>query len=728
LESKIEELLSEIADLISEGKYDEASKKVDNLKKFPELNSNLKTKFEIYRAILKNRLGQYEESLDLISTIQRNQNELLSINHSLIIDLFITQVDSLWRLEKNDEAIDVIIKTEREFPKNISSMNKKQLLQWASLLTLKGSVFSDKGDNDRAMDLYMEGMRIREKHGDAKSISISYNNIGTVYWYRGNYKEALDYFDKSMILMRELKDERGLAISLNNIGSIYRHMGELDKALECYYQSETLFAYLGMKTNFAISLLNTGTIYRQKGDLNRSIKRYQRSISVLRETGNKNGLSMALNNIGEIYRQKGELTKALDYYNESLVIFRELGNDQNIGMAISNIGETYGQKGDLKLAIENIQKALDIFRKIGNKLFMTYTLFALVNLFIEKHDIESAKRHYEELEKIDEMSDNKVINLRKRIAEALLLKTSSRTKNRGKAEIILSDIVKSKEIVDHEMLIFAMLNLCDLLLADLKISGESELLKEINELVFKLRDIADTQHSYSLLVETYLLQSRFFLLETDVINARKTLFKGQLIAEEKGLQLLAMKLSREHDLLLEEEKQWITSEEDLQRRMEFTKVGELVNDMIQKKFKDLDDIPEEKPEMLMLLSKSGISLFSSFFLSSREINDQLIGGFLSAINTFSSHIFERSIDRIKIGEYTVLFKSLNSLMTCYIFQGQSYSASRKLEQFINLLQNNYLFDKLQLGVRSGIKLNSTDHSSLKTLVDETFLSEISYQN
>jgi hypothetical protein len=109
--------------------------------------------------------------------------------------------------------------------------------------------------------------------------------------------------------------------------------------------------------------------------------------------------------------------------------------------------------------------------------------------------------------------------------------------------------------------------------------------------------------------------------------------------------------------------------------------------ILRKKVSIEDELPEEEPIMLLILEE-GISSLSRNFESADQLQEQLIGGFLAAINAFMQEAFSvtGSIERIKHEDYTLLFKSIEPLLFCYFFQGQSYSALRKLNSFIEKIQ------------------------------------------
>jgi predicted amidohydrolase len=153
-----------------------------------------------------------------------------------------------------------------------------------------------------------------------------------------------------------------------------------------------------------------------------------------------------------------------------------------------------------------------------------------------------------------------------------------------KAGEILEEVVE-EEISDHSLTVSAMIHLCDLLLSELRMTGEDELLDRINALTEQLLEIAEQQSSHSLLAETYLLQSKLALIELDMGKAEKLLTKAQLIAEEKELHTLARTVAHERGLLQSQIRKWdaiIKENPSRQEMIDFTKLDDFLEQMIHK--------------------------------------------------------------------------------------------------------------------------------------------------
>jgi len=111
--------------------------------------------------------------------------------------------------------------------------------------------------------------------------------------------------------------------------------------------------------------------------------------------------------------------------------------------------------------------------------------------------------------------------------------------------------------------------------------------------------------------------------------------------------------------------------------------------MAQQRAPESPELHPEDPVLLLILTESGLTLFSYPFQEEQQLDEHLIGSFLTALAAFGQDALVESgaIDRITYQNYTVAVKPLASLLVCYIFQGQSYLALQKLNHFIERIQD-----------------------------------------
>ena len=94
---------------------------------------------------------------------------------------------------------------------------------------------------------------------------------------------------------------------------------------------------------------------------------------------------------------------------------------------------------------------------------------------------------------------------------------------------------------------------------------------------------------------------------------------------------------------------------------------------------------------------------------------------MSAFNNFSSEIFSKSIDRIRIGENIILINPIESFLACYVIKGQSYLALQKLTRFTEAIrENSEIWQALNKSVKTSEMLELDNPPALKTVIDEIF--------
>jgi hypothetical protein len=174
-------------------------------------------------------------------------------------------------------------------------------------------------------------------------------------------------------------------------------------------------------------------------------------------------------------------------------------------------------------------------------------------------------------------------------------------------------------------------------------------------------------------------------------DARRYLTQAQSIAEEHGLQLLAQEISTEHDKLLDQLDEWEAlkiKKASISERMSLASLDESIELIQRKRELKTPELTDEEPLSLLIITAGGILLFSYSFSSELKIDDELFGGFLSAITSFSDEIFSQGLDRAKFGSYTVLMNNVGPFFFCYVLKGQTYLAKKKLSNFTENFQNN----------------------------------------
>jgi hypothetical protein len=316
-----------------------------------------------------------------------------------------------------------------------------------------------------------------------------------------------------------------------------------------------------------------------------------------------------------------------------------------------------------------------------------------------KGDYELAEEHLQRNLELVKDNPSKKENLFHNFSKALVLKSAGRMIKSAEAQKLFQDISYG-EMIKSDLTIDSMLNLCELLVNEIKFFGKEEIINELSDVVSKLLDTAKSQNMTAILVQSQILQSKLSLFELNPKAAQEMLQEAQKTAEEKGLENLAVLASIEYDLLLDKIESFDFSADSklsFADRFGLDELEDLIQRMINKNVALLPKQLEEEPILLLVVTEAGIPIYSSKFLKESQFDDMLISGFLTAINSFIKEAFATTgaIERIKQKDYTLLFQLMEPLTFCYVIRGPSYLALKKMDQFMTALRSsNLIWDEI----------------------------------
>ena len=132
---------------------------------------------------------------------------------------------------------------------------EQNLLQFQliTLPNLAAQYFKNR-DTLKAIDYNLEAEKLATEIGNKRSLSIIYNNLGSIYLDTEPQK-AKTYLEKTIQLKDELNLQSGLEVALGNLGYLYLQNNEFEKAISYYKQvvdrvkgKQLVFAYNQLQT------------------------------------------------------------------------------------------------------------------------------------------------------------------------------------------------------------------------------------------------------------------------------------------------------------------------------------------------------------------------------------------------------------------------------------------------------------------------------------------------
>ncbi len=616
-----------------------------------------------------------------------------------------------------------IISSYEKQVKEFSNQDKSvQNMRLAWLLSSKGIIFMTQNKVETAFEALSESLDLFNLIGDMEGKARVLKILGSLHGVMGKIHEEIHYLERSREIYQKLNFQREVGCLTLRIGILnYNYLSKTKRGLELILESLTLFEKIEDKQGLAVALNFLGNLYTWLGELDRGLKFLQRSMFSSERLGNMENLALTLNNIGWNHHTRGELDLALESLNQSLTLSREKQFPWILVWVLSNIGFVNQAKSDFDTACGFYTQSITVSDDINDYLACSWSLYHVVKLTLDTHSPNTLS-HIKRLEKISMKYQLTLMDQMHRVSEALVLKKSNRLKDKARAQEFLENVA-NEQVQALEVTADAIINLCDILLFEYKISADTTVLRELEELSDRFLIIAEEQNSHSLLSEGYLLKSEIALLLGDISLAKRLIDQAQTIAEEKGLQKLAIAISREYDTIVDQITTFDIETGNLETRseLEIEKVESLLDRMTTQNIAAVSTAIPEKPEMLLIISEGGMTLFTHHFNPTKRIKSQLVGGFLSAIEAFGNEIFSSSIERLNLGEFRLILHPHLFLTFAYVFKGESYSAIKKIKKLISSMESEEkIWKSIEDNAKTGKLFTKKEEGIVVELLQESF--------
>ncbi|MCY3414170.1 MAG: tetratricopeptide repeat protein [Candidatus Heimdallarchaeota archaeon] len=559
----------------------------------------------------------------------------------------------------------------------------------SELRLLRAKAYLNLGRYERCLGV-LESIRI-----DNTSDQIDHDLIKIeILWRSSQYekaKELLNKIDENLLVHANVRQKLQFIYNKATWNSQTRNIEEaleIGKIGLSLAEQENEIEYLGIFFN----LLGIQNYYL--GNYDASLREYYQSLEMKNQIGNIHDIAKTLNNLGEVYKAKGEIEIAVNYHKKSLMLKEKIGNQYEIAISMLNLGMLFHQMKMSEMALSYLERAIDKLNS-QNISAIAEGYFSIIQVYIELEELKKAEVY---LKKLKQLPENRYCDHVTKISEALILKTSKRSRDRIKAEDLLKSVVDD-DIIEHNVTIFALLNLTELLMIEFNLTFDESIFDELKDQVEKLVLISKKHQAFAYIAESYKLQSYLELIDLRFDSAKKLMEQAILITDENDLHLLSDELrmemknfeNRTIDLLN------LGASSTLQDRVMALQLEKQLYNII------VGDKRIERPLYLMILAKSGVTLYTKQFDDDFEMNTSLMAGLLSAFQALSNEIFSEQIENIRIGEYNILLAPSSNFDLCYVFIGDSHTAENKIKRFLNKILQVKLMEPIEKAIMSQIE-------------------------
>ncbi len=195
------------------------------------------------------------------------------------------------------------------------------ILEW--VIKPLGNHYTRLGDNEKAINLFVEAIEFASGRYSAGSLAGLYNNLGLAYWNQAKYQFAIEEYQKGLALPELPASSRALLLS--NLAGSYFDKGDLAQAVEAAQQADQLFGSMGPTTLADRQVLAwicgnkkiLGQIYLEEKKYETAGRFFEEAMA----TGLRAFWGSRNRQLGKIYIAKGQLEQLEGKLNDALRSF-----------------------------------------------------------------------------------------------------------------------------------------------------------------------------------------------------------------------------------------------------------------------------------------------------------------------------------------------------------------------------------------------------------------------
>lgn len=284
----------------------------------------------------------------------------------------------------------------------------------ANILSNQASLYFNRADEAKALELNLQSLRIAEQIGDTLRILTALQNIGAIYSNKSiSYNQALSYFLRALPMSEALKNNDAIGTISVNIGEVYLANGNEDTAL--IYFKKSLDAFKGSE-NVPYSLNEIGKLYLAKNDFTTALKYHTEALDISQKLNAKVDMAQSLLGLGNVYNAMKEINTAIAYYKKAVDISATISDANYIlEKSYEGLAATYSEISDFK----NAFRYQALFTNIKDSLYNNDITKKLASLQFN-FDIQKKQSQIDLLEK-DRSLKNLALNKQLLIRNVLLI-------------------------------------------------------------------------------------------------------------------------------------------------------------------------------------------------------------------------------------------------------------------------------------------------------------------
>lgn len=212
-----------------------------------------------------------------------------------------------------------------------------------ALIELSGAYQNYKPDT--ALELSQQALLLSKNISYIKGESWSLNQIAGAFSKIGNYPKALEYYLEQLKIEEKINDPYNMAINNMNIANVFQFENDRQRALVYARTSDSIIEANNLEDLKSYIFLNLGDIYEKNEQLDSALAYSRRAWEVSDRQHDGFMTGSALNNLANVYAGSGEPDKALTHYHMALPYLEKFNNEDFVCESTLGLAKLFDQQG-----------------------------------------------------------------------------------------------------------------------------------------------------------------------------------------------------------------------------------------------------------------------------------------------------------------------------------------------------------------------------------------------
>jgi diguanylate cyclase (GGDEF)-like protein len=233
----------------------------------------------------------------------------------------------------------------------------------AGVLTCRGEIRENLGQNDEALKLYDEAVGVATEAGDEEMLAGALYARGSLLGLRGQYAAGLTDLERSHTLFEKIDLPLHALTLLNAIATLYNRMGDYEQAEHIYTRALKAQTDAGMRREQVVTLHNLARTHENRLEWDEARVSFQQCLEISRELRYARGEAYALRGLAAVDIAQDRAEQAVEKLKEAAALQKQ-GPDARLGAQIDlALGMALRKLGREVAAAEALTRALKIFEQ-----------------------------------------------------------------------------------------------------------------------------------------------------------------------------------------------------------------------------------------------------------------------------------------------------------------------------------------------------------------------------